>query len=263
MPSNLDRRAENMAFAFQEVLTVGERLRANRQAVSDAESFRHQIREALKMADLEARKRGYNGEDIQLAIFAVVAFLDESILNLRNPVFADWPRRPLQEEMFGHHVAGEIFFQNLQKIMSRDESQETADVLEVYYLCTLLGFAGKYSMHGRGELQGIMNAVGAKIRRIRQLPPDISPHWSLPNEQIRITGADPWVKRLMFAAVACLLLALALFAIYKMSLGSGIGAVETAGPPAPSRSRFFANNVLQNRECQRAAFIPSPVGERS
>ena len=113
MASNLDRRAENMAFAFQEVLTVGERLRANRQAVNDAESFRYQIREALKTADNEARKRGYNGDDIQLTIFAVVAFLDESILNLRNPVFADWPRRPLQEEMFPDRmVAGCFHFLN-------------------------------------------------------------------------------------------------------------------------------------------------------
>jgi type VI secretion system protein ImpK len=242
MPSNLDRRAENMAFAFQEVLTVGERLRANRQAVSEAESFRYQIREALKMADNEARKRGYNGEDIQLTIFAVVAFLDESILNLRNPVFADWPRRPLQEEMFGHHIAGEIFFQNLQKIMTRDESQETADVLEVYYLCMLLGFAGKYSMHGRGDLNAIMNAVGQKIRRIRQLPPDLSPYWALPNEQLRVARTDPWVKRLMFAAAGCLLLALILFGVYKMTLGGGVTSVETA-------------SLVVTRECEDHAGI--------
>jgi type VI secretion system protein ImpK len=227
MSSNLDRRAENMAFAFQEVLTVGERLRANRQAVSDAESFRYQIREALKTADGEARKRGYNGEDIQLAVFAVVAFLDESILNLRNAVFADWPRRPLQEEMFGHHIAGEIFFQNLQKILSRDDSQETADLLEVYYLCMLLGFAGKYSMHGRGDLQAIMSSAGTKIRRIRQLPPDLSPYWGLPNERIHVVQADPWVKRLMFTAIACFLLAAILFGVYKWNLGSGVSSVAS------------------------------------
>ena len=58
------------------------------------------------MAEQEARSRGYTAEDMRLASFAVVAFLDESVLNLRNPVFADWPRQPLQEELFGHHVAG-------------------------------------------------------------------------------------------------------------------------------------------------------------
>jgi type VI secretion system protein ImpK len=226
MASNLDRRAENLAFAFQEVLTVGERLRANRQAVSEANAFRHQIREALKMADNEARKRGYTADDIQLSIFAVVAFLDESILNLRNPIFAEWPRQPLQEEMFGHHVAGEIFFQNLQKILGRDDSQETADLLEIYHLCLLLGFAGRYSLSGRGELRSIITTVGDKIRRIRQSPPDLSPGWALPNENIQTGGFDPWIKRLMFSAIGCFCIALFLFILYKVFLNSGVSSLE-------------------------------------
>src|SRR5437667_12460049 len=82
-PQPASRRMENLAFVFQELLTVGERLRSNRQQVSDAASFRAQIWGAVKLADDEARRRGYTAEDIELAIFAVVAFLDESILNLR------------------------------------------------------------------------------------------------------------------------------------------------------------------------------------
>jgi type VI secretion system protein ImpK len=228
MNPNAQRRLENLAFCFQELLTVGERLRANRQAVQDAESFRFQIRESIKMADNEAARRGYTGEDIQLANFAVIAFLDESILNLRNPIFADWPRRPMQEEMFGHHVAGEIFFQHLEKIMRRDEAHDTADLLEVYYLCMLLGFAGKYSLTGRGDLKAIVDAAGDKIRRIRQLPPDLSPIWALPNDAVRTGGSDPWVKRLMFAAIGCLVLVAVLFGIYKFNLGSGVGRMEAA-----------------------------------
>ncbi len=226
MASNLERRSENLAFAFQEVLTVGERLRGNRQAVSDANSFRHQIREALKMADNEGRKRGYTADDIQLSIFAVVAFLDESILNMRNPIFADWPRQPLQEEMFGHHVAGEIFFQNLQKISGREDSQETADLLEMYHLCLLLGFAGRYSLSGRGELRSIITTVGDKIRRIRQLPPDLSPGWALPNEKIHTGASDPWIKRLMFSSIGCFLIALVLFILYRVFLSSGVSSLE-------------------------------------
>lgn len=222
MTANIQRRAENLAFCFGELLTVGERLRANRQPVQDAESFRFQIREALKMAGEEARKRGYSGEDVQLSVFAAVAFLDESILNLGNPIFADWPRRPMQEELFGHHVAGEIFFQHLNKLLARDESQDTADVLEVYLLCMLLGFAGKYSLGARGELKAAADMAREKIRRIRQDSPDLGPMWALPQEQIRTSGADPWVRRLVFTAAGCLLLVLVLFGIYKISLGSAV-----------------------------------------
>lgn len=221
------RRRENLALAFQEILTVSGRLRAGRQAVSDAATFRYNILEGLKLADQQARAQGYNGEDIKLAIFAVVAFVDESVLNLRDPAFADWPRRPLQEELFGHHVAGEVFFQNLKDLLGRSDSNDLADVLETYHLCLLLGFAGRYSLGGRGELKAIIDATADKIRRIRGGAGDLSPAWTLPVEPPRTTGADPWVKRLTIAACACLALTLVLFAIFKLVLGSGVSSLAT------------------------------------
>src|SRR6476646_9305065 len=171
-PSAVARRTENLALMLQEVLTAIVRLRSNRQAVSDANSFRIHMREALKLADQEARKRGYNGDAIQLALFA------------------DWPRKPLQEELFGTHMAGEVFFQNLQKLLGQTDSQELADLLEVYYLCVLLGFGGRYSMGNKGDLRSIMDAVGEKIRRIRGYSPDLSPAWMLPKEAARLTSGD-------------------------------------------------------------------------
>src|SRR5665213_1570456 len=90
------RRVENLAYCFQELLTVGERLRSNRQQVADAPGFRAQIWAAVRQADDHARRRGYSSDDIELATFAPIAFLDESNLTLRLPVFAAWPRQPLQ-----------------------------------------------------------------------------------------------------------------------------------------------------------------------
>src|SRR4029078_8753128 len=101
-PQAAPRRVENLAFVFQELLTVGERLRSNRQQVADAPSFRAQIWAARKQTDEDARRRGYSADDIELATFAVIAFLDESILNLRLPVFAGWGRQPLQGERLRH-----------------------------------------------------------------------------------------------------------------------------------------------------------------
>src|SRR5882672_5021574 len=173
-------RIENLALHFQEALTAIVRLRANRQTVSDAESFRHHMREALRTAASDAQRSGYEMADIKLAAFATVALLDESILNSRNPLFADWPRKPLQEELFGTHMAGEVFFQNLQKLLGQTDSQELADLLEVYYLCVLLGFGGRYSMGNKGDLRSIMDAVGEKIRRVRGYSAELSPAWMLP-----------------------------------------------------------------------------------
>ncbi len=222
-----ERRAENLAFVFQEVFTVAERLRSNRQPVTDPNIFRQQVREALKMADAEARKRGYDQQEIQLAIFAAVAFLDESILNLRSPVFADWPRQPLQEEYFGHHVAGEVFFQHLNNLVRMNDSQSLADLLEMFQLCMLLGFAGRYSIGNRAEIGPIVNAVGEKIARIRRSSALLSPDWQPPPSTGAPTSTqDPWVKRLLYGAIGAVVFAVLGYVLYYFMLDGGIATLQ-------------------------------------
>lgn len=222
-----ERRAENLAFVFQEVFTVAERLRSNRQPVTDPNVFRQQVREAIKSADAEARKRGYDQQEIQLAIFAVIAFLDESILNLRSPVFADWPRQPLQEEYFGHHVAGEVFFQHLNNLIRMNDSQSLADLLEMFQLCMLLGFAGRYSIGNRAEITPIVNAVGEKIHRIRRSSALLSPEWQPPpSTNAPPATHDPWVKRILYAAVGCIAFAVIGYGVYYYLLDGGISTLQ-------------------------------------
>ena len=225
------RRPDNLALGFQEVLTAIVRMRANSQNITDAEQFRAQVRAALKQAEQECtQQRGYLAEDVKLATFAVVAFLDESILNSRNPVFVDWPRKPLQEELFGVHVAGEIFFRNVERLLTRPDSNELADVLEVHLLCILLGFRGRYSMGGSGDLRGTTEQIREKIRRIRGYNPELSPAWAPPAEAPR-RAVDPWVKRLLVISICMVGLAIVLFVVYKIFLMSAVSAVETLAAP--------------------------------
>ncbi len=219
-------RRENLALAFQELLTVGERLRSHRQQVTDARAFRDQIWEAVKMAQADAAKRGYSGDDIELALFAVIAFLDEAVLMMHSPALADWARMPLQQQRYGHDIAGEVFFQNLQKILARSETNELADLLEVYYLCLLLGFTGRYTMGGRGELSSIMQATSDKIRRLRKSSTEISPHWMLPGDRVRASGGDPLLKGITIGAALCFVLMVVLFVLFKINLGAGIAAMQ-------------------------------------
>ena len=224
----MPEQTENLALIYQEVLTATVRLRSNRQVVSDAESFRANSREALRLADGEGRRRGYTEEELNFARLAAVAFLDESVLNSRNPVFADWPRKPLQEEYFGVHVAGEIFFRNLDRLLRQGDSASLADVLEVYYLCLLLGFAGRYSVSAGGELRSIREAVGEKIRRIRGYSPEFSPSWAPGGQEIKLAQADPWIRRLKIAAIACLALMLLLFLGFKLGVNAGASDLRIA-----------------------------------
>jgi type VI secretion system protein ImpK len=210
---------------LQELFTAVVRLRARRQEVNNADLFRSQVLHSVKTAEQAARARGYTDEDVKLAIFAVVAFLDESLLNLRQAVFNDWVRRPLQEEMFGRHVGGEIFFDHLQELLERRDSDEAADVLEVYYLCLLLGYLGRFSISSKGDLRVLMEKTNDKINRIRKSGPDLSPQWALPIEAAQDLRSDPWMRRLLIGSAICVAMALLLFPVYKISLGSEVSSI--------------------------------------
>jgi type VI secretion system protein ImpK len=224
--SALDRRGWNLALAFQEVFTAIVRLRFNRQPVTNADSFRAQMKQALRVAEQEGRTRGYGPEDTKQVIFAVVAFLDESVLSCRNPVFADWPRLPLQAELFGHQLAGEVFFQELQKVLNRQDSHEVCDLLEVYYVCLLLGFKGRYAAGGAGDLRGIMGAIHEKIRRVRGPSAALSPRGAIPADAVRLVQSDAWVRKLAIGSIVSVLMAIGLFIFFKFVLISGAAGIS-------------------------------------
>lgn len=220
------RNPENLALAFQEILTATVRLRANRQSAADARSFRAHIHEAIQTAVRRSRAAGYTDEEIRMATLAVVAFLDESILNSRHPLFSDWARETLQQELFKHNVAGEIFFDNLNQLLGAADSPRLADLLEVYLLCMLLGFRGRQSS-GQGELKALIHAAKSRIRRIRGYSFEWSAAAALPHEPVPAAGKDPWVRRLAVAAVASAVVALLLFGGFKLSLDSGLAGLQT------------------------------------
>ena len=92
-------------------------------------------------------------------------------------------------------IAGEIFFKNLQNLMGRNDSHELADILEVYYLCMLLGFAGRYSLGGKGDLYAIQQQTGDKIQRIRQTPPQLLEQQSTSTCHFSTSVVMVWVFR--------------------------------------------------------------------
>ncbi len=219
-------RTGRLALAFQDTLTATVRLRTNRQAVADAAAFRSHLKRLIGQADQEARRSGYAGEYVKLAVFAVIAFIDESVLASPQPSFADWPRRPLQEEVFGEHMGGEVFFDNLRRLVASQDTEDLADLLEVYQLCMLLGFQGRYSRENGGELRSMMSAVSDKIVRIRGASGELSPAWTLPNDEVTPESQDPWIRRLGLVGLAIFALAAVLWVIYRLVLGSGAADLQ-------------------------------------
>lgn len=224
------RRAENLAYVYQQVLTAVVRVRSNRQSVSDANTFRTNIQSALRAAERDATKKGYSPEDIRMATLGVVAFLDESILNSSLQSFSNWHSMPLQEEMFGHHVAGETFFENLDKLLARPDSHETADVLEVYELCLLLGYKGRYGLSGPEAMRPLSDSALEKIRRIRGPLAGLSPSWAVQERGLTLTKRAPWFGWIAWTAMILLVLSIAAFVGFRLRLGSEVDGVHAMAP---------------------------------
>jgi type VI secretion system protein ImpK len=216
----------NLALSYQEILTAIARFRSNRQAVSDAATFRDQIKAGIGAAEAEATRRGYAADDVRLATFAVVALLDESILNSNNPLFADWPRMPLQEELFSVHTAGEMFFHCIDRLMAKEATPQTADVLEIYALCLLLGYRGRYSLSGQESVRAIAATVAEKLQRLRGGPRPLAAHWAPPKDAVRQQAFDPWVRALLMSTLGALLFAILFFVGFKFVLISGASALH-------------------------------------
>jgi len=220
-----NRRGE-LALSLQEAFTVAVRLRAGRQVAADAVSFRAHIKQVLAAADQRARAVGYDGDTVKSAVYAYIALLDESVLTSANPIFADWSRQPLQEEVFGEHMAGENFFRTVQELLGRQDSEELADLLEVYQLCLLIGFHGRYGASDASGVHAISSTIQAKIARIRSDAPgvaELAPDWRLPGVEQLTRGTDIWARRLTLVAAGALGLAVILFLLYLLVLRSGIG----------------------------------------
>ena len=223
-PSHPVDRTNSLAYAFQEVLTAILRIRFQRQQVQDSESFRAQIRRSLQSAMQDSRSLGYSNEIVQTAVYATVAFLDESVLNLQNPVFADWSRRPLQEELFGGHTAGEMFFRNFRDLLTRDSNTEAADALELHCLCLELGYRGRFAFGDTGELHQLLRQAREKIARVRGNAQFLA---ATPPPEVRaVARTDPWSRRLMLTAAALALVTLIAFAGFEFSLSSGVSQVQ-------------------------------------
>ncbi len=238
--NNRPSRTHSLASCYENAITTILRLASlQQQAVPNSQGFRNSIRGALKSAMEQAKALGYSSEMNQLSFFAVVALLDESVLKLRNPAFADWAQQPLQQEMFGHNRAGEVFFEHLAALLARPDSQETADCLEVYCLSMLLGFNGKYAFGSGGtsafmsqtggeapiakpssEVQALTRQAREKIARIRGQALFLRADSPAPPVK-QMTGVNRWSRRLGIAAVCLFALALLAYVGFWIALTSG------------------------------------------
>jgi len=224
--SHLPDHQGRLSLAFQEPLTVAARVRRNQFHAPDAGEFRRHLRHLLGQADAASRQSGYPADFAKLATYAVVALLDESILNSPGTLRGEWVGYPLQQELFGENVAGENFYLQLRDLLARPESRDLGDILELFLLCLLLGFKGRYAASDGAEIQGLITATTQKVHRIRGGAGRVTPQASLPTGETAPERSDPWVPRLIRATIGASAVAVVLFVAFRLLLASGNAGVR-------------------------------------
>jgi len=184
---------------------------------ADIEQFRSHVKSLLREARENGSRAGYSSETTKRALFAVVALLDESVLNFCQSLQKGWAQKPLQEELFGEHVAGEVFFGILDGLLGDQDSDELGDLLEVFQLCLVLGFEGRYGAGRKAELRRYQEVTSEKIYRIRGAD-RFSPDWAPPSRETLPEQKDRWLPRLVRIAVSMAVLAILLFVVFTVSL---------------------------------------------
>lgn len=221
----VERRA-NLAMAFQELFTAIVRLRYSRQSPPNADAFRSRMREAYRLAAKEAQALNYSARATQKAGYAVIAYIDESVVSSRNLAFSNWSLSPLQKELFPD-ITGETFFHTIDELLAAPDSQEDVDILEVFLLALLLGYQGRYSIGGADELAVTIQKIKDKIGRVRGTKISLSTVWTLPDEPIAPAPPDPVRKTCFAVAVASLAITLVTFVVCKFLLISGAGQIHS------------------------------------
>ena len=153
-------------------------LRAGREP-QDAARFRDQLSGFLKDFELRARRLGVDADDTRHASFAFCALVDEVMLQSSFEARAAWELKPLQLDLFGDHLAGDRFFEQLEAL--RQGGAARVQVLEVYHLCLLLGFQGRYLLEGNEKLAWLTARLGDEIAHLRGRRAGFAPHAEPPD----------------------------------------------------------------------------------
>jgi type VI secretion system protein ImpK len=171
-------------------------------AFGEADLLRERIKRLLDKAGLEAARAGVAHEDVQAAKFAMVAFIDETILSSEWAEKDRWLARPLQLEIYDRYDAGEEFFVKLETL--RGQRVHRAEVLEVYYLCMALGFKGRYQLHDQERLRLIIEETYAELKRAPGMGVGVLSVHGKPRDQVATEVKSKLPAWMVVAAAAIL-----------------------------------------------------------
>ena len=119
-------------FAF--ILTLPD----NQEQYPDAHEVQKDCLQRIEEARQCAMSREYNKQQFETALFAVIVWIDETILCSDLAFIHDWTTHQLQFHFFDINNGGDEFYKRLDAIDHQD-----TQLLEVFAYCLAFGFHGR------------------------------------------------------------------------------------------------------------------------
>ncbi|MGI8641072.1 MAG: type IVB secretion system protein IcmH/DotU [Pyrinomonadaceae bacterium] len=203
-------------------------LRLKAGIVAPSNELRPQIAAMLMDFEKRAERYRFNHKIVQVSKFALASFVDETVLTNNFPLRDEWEKNPLQLEYFGEQLAGNKFFDKLNAMIKQIE--QTADAVEIYYVCMLLGFKGRYGVYEQEKLLAIMqNTANSLVKAGKIKPVELSPNW-LANDQPKPPekrGMPVWAKISAFSGLGlALIIYLTMFLMSSKFLGDALQKLQ-------------------------------------
>jgi type VI secretion system protein ImpK len=200
--------ANPLIAAAAPLLAAAIRIGSSRGRHPDPEQLRRGMIEAVRDFEKRALATGLDTRSLRAARYALCATIDDLVLSTPWGSTSTWTAQSLTSIFHNEVSGGERFFDILQD-MEKDLARHGA-VVELMYLCTSLGFEGRYRVMPRG-MAAVTELRDSLYRTVRQRRGDfereLSPHW-----RGLETGYKPLAQRVsiwMMAAgtlaIACLI----------------------------------------------------------
>ncbi len=199
-------------------------LRLKAGIVQPSNELRPKCAKLLDDFEKRAERYRFNHKIVRVSKFALASFIDEVVLTNNFPLKDEWEKYALQLEYFGEQLAGNKFFDKLEAMLK--QIKVTGDAVEIYYVCMLLGFKGRYAVYEQDKLVAVMQKTADALVKIGRIKPtELSPNW-LANDQPeppKKRGMPAWAKISAAGGMAfAVIIYLSLFLVSSIQLNDAL-----------------------------------------
>lgn len=144
--------------------------------VDDVDAFFLQVDLTFERLEKMTNAAGWEVSQFRAARYALCAFFDECLfLAGGTKVREQLQSQSLQARYSDDYLAGDGFFEKLK--LARIDSNSNSAILEIYLLCLIQGFKGRYAQRRPDELRQLIEGLRQETGVGRSVDPMLSPDY--------------------------------------------------------------------------------------